>query len=154
MPQLVKGGKYVFGWSSVRKDGRIIIPEEARHEYRIEAGEKVIIMSGSRTSGGFSVAKKSQIEQSKLKDILVQNQDLAQFRTEEGQIINIGNKALCWMTIHDDGSLLVPLRTLEAYGIEPGGYLLITRGSSLGVGLAAKGPLIEEAKKHPELEVF
>jgi len=34
MPQLVKGGKYVFGWSIISEYGGILIPEEALHEYQ------------------------------------------------------------------------------------------------------------------------
>lgn len=33
MPQLVKGGKYIFGWAVVQNDGRIKIPDEAFTEY-------------------------------------------------------------------------------------------------------------------------
>ena len=66
MPQLVKGGKYVFGWSVVSKDYRIVIPEEAMLEYRMEPREMVILLSGSKTSGGFSVARKSVLKESNL----------------------------------------------------------------------------------------
>jgi len=94
MPQLAKGGKYVFGWSIIGKDGGILLPEEARYEYQLEPGERVILMPGSNTSGGFSISKKSRIERSKLSDILVQNPDLAEFKIEEGKIVNVGGK-LC-----------------------------------------------------------
>jgi hypothetical protein len=33
MPQLVKGGKYVFGWSIVRENNMVKIPAEAFREY-------------------------------------------------------------------------------------------------------------------------
>lgn len=36
MPQLVKGGKHVFGWSRVGDTGRIIIPPEAMEEYHLK----------------------------------------------------------------------------------------------------------------------
>jgi len=45
MPQLVKGGKYIFGWSCVHPDGRIMSPPEAREEYCFEPGGKLIVMS-------------------------------------------------------------------------------------------------------------
>jgi len=154
MPQLAKGGKYVYSWSIINEDGGILLPEEARHEYQLEPGERVILMPGSKTSGGFSIAKKSRIERSKLSDILMQNSDLAEFKIEEGKIVNVSGKILCWATIYENGQLLLPPPILEAYGVKPRDRLLVIRGSSMGIGLAAKGPLVEEARKHPEIVVF
>ena len=153
MPQLVKGGKYVFGWSLISEDGGILIPEEAWREYRLKPGEKVIIMPGSNTSGGFSIAKKSLLVESRLSDILAWNQDLAEFRIAEGDIIDTKGRKLCWAIIHAGGFLQLPPRTLEAYGIRPNDYLLAVRGSYVGIGMIAKGAICEEAKKHPEISV-
>jgi len=50
MPQLVKGGKYTFGWSRVGDTGRIVIPAEAVEEYRLKESEKLILVPGSKTS--------------------------------------------------------------------------------------------------------
>ena len=44
MPQLEKGGKYVFGSSPIRPDGSVRLPDEARQEYHIEPGENVILI--------------------------------------------------------------------------------------------------------------
>ena len=154
MPQLVKGGKYIFGWSVVDEDGRIILPGEAVAEYGIEPGERVLLMSGSRTSGGFSVSRKSTVERSNLSDILVQNPDLAGFRTEEGQIIKSGTRSLCWLTTAAGGDLLLLPPVLEAYGVTPGECLLATRGSYIGIGMLVKGPIVSEAIGHPEIPVF
>ena len=41
MPQLVKGGKYVFGWSVIGEDGGVVIPGEAVLEYGFEPGDTV-----------------------------------------------------------------------------------------------------------------
>lgn len=60
MPQLVKGGKYVFGWSKVNDEGKIVIPSKAFIEYHFKAGEKIILLSGSRTSGGFGLTKSAR----------------------------------------------------------------------------------------------
>lgn len=154
MPQLVKGGKYVFGWCVIGVDGAIMIPEEARREYLLESGERVILMPGSRTSGGFSIARKSKIEQSKFSEILLRAPEPAQFEIKEGRIVHIGKRALCWLTIRDKGCLPLPPGALEAYGVKPGDHLLAIRGSNVGVGMIVKGPIIEEALKHPEIEVF
>jgi hypothetical protein len=39
-------------------------------------------------------------------------------------------------------------------GIEPGDRLLAVRGSNFALGLLKFGPIVEEAKKHPEVEEF
>ena len=154
MPQLVKGGKYVFGWSIISGDGRILIPDEARLEYQLNSGERVIIISGSKTSGGFSISRKPVIEQSRLSNILVRNPDLAEFRFEEGKTINIGGKSMCWTTILDNGQLLLTPHILEAYGVKLGAHLLVGRGSYVGLGMVVKGPIVEEARNHPEIAIF
>ena len=41
MPQLVKGGKYIFGWSKVGKEGKIKIPPEAYEEYNLKKDKYV-----------------------------------------------------------------------------------------------------------------
>ena len=60
MPQLVKGGKYVFGWSKVSDEGKIVTPSKAFIEYHFKAGEKIILLSGSKTSGGFRLTKRAR----------------------------------------------------------------------------------------------
>ena len=154
MPQLVRGGKYVFGWSIISEDGRILIPEEARQEYKLESCERVILLPGSRTSGGFSIVRKPLLEQSRLFNILMRNPDLAESRIDEGNNIDINGKNLCWVTVQENGLLHLASHTLEVYGVKPGDCMLAVRGSYLGIGMAVKGPLVEEARKHPELLVF
>jgi hypothetical protein len=53
MPQLTKGGKWVFGWCVVGLDGEIQIPPEAYIEYGFQPDETVVITLGSRHSGGY-----------------------------------------------------------------------------------------------------
>jgi 7,8-dihydropterin-6-yl-methyl-4-(beta-D-ribofuranosyl)aminobenzene 5'-phosphate synthase len=66
MPQLVKGGKWVFGWCIVGQDVEIRIPPEAHTEYGFQAGETVIITPGSRCSGGFGIGKAEKLANSPL----------------------------------------------------------------------------------------
>ena len=154
MPQLVKGGKYVFGWSKIQPDGSIQIPEEAVWEYNYSSGEKVIIMSGSKTSGGFIIARKSVMEQTILSEILVKNPDLADYKIEKGKTIRFGKRHLCWTEINGKGVISLPPETLEKYGVQTGDRLLSGRGSYAGVAMIARGPIVDEALNHPELSVF
>ena len=57
MPQMNKGGKWVFGWCEVGSSGEIQIPPEAFAEYGFRAGEPILYLRGSRRSGGFSVGR-------------------------------------------------------------------------------------------------
>jgi hypothetical protein len=46
MPQLVKGGKWVFGWCVVGPAGETQIPPEAYLEYGFQSGEKLVVIHG------------------------------------------------------------------------------------------------------------
>ena len=61
MPQLVKGGKHVLVWSLVDDAGRIRIPPEALQEHHFKEAQKLILMPGSHTSGGFGLAAEESI---------------------------------------------------------------------------------------------
>ena len=154
MPQLSKGGKYVFGWSRVREDGGIRIPDEAMREYHLKLNEEVVLMSGSKTSEGFSVAKKSSLEQSVFSRILDSNSKLASYQTEEGETINFPGRHCCWVRIRQGRVISVPPHTLETYGVKPGDRLLSIRGSNIGFALIVRGPIVETAKTHPEIRLF
>ena len=96
MPQLVKGGKYVFGWSKVHPRGKIIIPPEAFEEYGFLAGEKVISMSGSKTSGGFGVTSLRLLEGSPLSSFIEELPRLSEFRMEEGTPVVHNERIFSW----------------------------------------------------------
>ena len=53
MPQMNKGGKFVFGESVIRPDGWARLPPQAAEEYRIASEGKVYLFTGSKMTGGF-----------------------------------------------------------------------------------------------------
>ena len=55
MPQLVKGGKWVFGWVLVGVRRELAIPPAAWDEYGFQIGDEVTFIAGSRRSGGFGL---------------------------------------------------------------------------------------------------
>ncbi len=128
MPQLAKGGKWVFGWVVVGENNMIQIPPEAFEEYGFSAGETVYFISGSRTSGGFGLGRKSLIENSVLHPL---------------RVLNIGQ-------IETNRRIIIP----AGINIDPGQSLLTCRGSYVALGFLKQGPIIEEAKNHPELETY
>jgi len=154
MPQLVKGGKNVFGWSIVSNNGDIKIPKEAIKEYQLQPSNKVIIISGSKTSGGFSIVKIEKLTDSPLSVVLNDNPKLANFKLSKGETIQYRKRFFCWTEILKDGKIQLPIETLIVYGIRPGDAVLSARGSGLGVGFIVRGPIIKEAEKHSELKIL
>ena len=126
MPQLVKGGKWVFGWVVIGPRREIPIPLEAYLEYGFQAGDEVVFLKGSRRSAGFSVGRAEKIP------VWLQKRKLGQGR------------------IDMPGRVIAPLEV----GVQPGDRLLAARGSGLALGFLACGPIYEVALKHLELEVF
>lgn len=154
MPQIVKGGKYIFGWSLVREDGNIQIPDEALEEYGFIPGEKVILFSGSKTSGGFIVTTKAHLQRSKISISLKELPTLAEYQIPEGETIMYKGRVYCWTGLKPGGKLALTNTTLSLFGVKQGDHLLVIRGSHVGVTMAVKGPIIEAAKQHAEIEVY
>ena len=122
MPQLVKGGKWVYGWVLVGPAREIVIPPEAWQEFNFRAGDEAIFLAGSRTSGGFAITLASRL--AKMQD-----------RTGGGSLHELARGRF------DSGWLTAPPQT----GARPGDRLLAVRGSSLGLGFVGRGPIYEEA---------
>jgi bifunctional DNA-binding transcriptional regulator/antitoxin component of YhaV-PrlF toxin-antitoxin module len=154
MPQLVKGGKHAYGWSKVGAKGKIVIPDEAKEEYNLAACDKVILLPGSKRSGGFGLTTNELLKSSRLHVLLDSCPALAEFQEPEGRAVKINGKTCCWVKLNQDGSILVPLETLKIYGINLGDLLLSVRGSNVAVGFSVRGPIIREAKKHSDIELF
>ncbi|MEJ2249316.1 MAG: hypothetical protein P8Y97_06605 [Candidatus Lokiarchaeota archaeon] len=156
MPQLVKGGKFVFGWSKVHPDGRIRIPDDALKEYDLSDEEKVILMSGSKKSGGFGITTIERLKNSKLNDLIVkflQKEDNKEYNLNSLVILN-KNRMLAWAEIKPGGFLKVKEKILKSYGVSIGDELLSVRGSSLALGIIIKGSIYDEAKKHHNIQRF
>ena len=153
MPQLVKGGKYTFGWTRVGPAGQIAVPPEASKEYHLEESTRLVLVPGSRTSGGFSLGALASLAGSPLGAALIAHPALREFQAPEGAVVEHNGKPYCWVELRG-GEIVVPPETLERYGIKVGDDLLVIRGSGLAVGFAARGPIVREAHKHPELMVF
>jgi hypothetical protein len=127
MPQIAKGGKWVFGWCVVGAASEIQIPPAAYAEYGFQPGETVIVTRGSQRSGGFGLGR-----QARLADSPLQSRFLGQ------------------VTIGINRRVALPPET----GVKPGDCLLAVRGSGLALGFVQRGPIYEEALKHPEVEAF
>ena len=66
MPQLNKGGKFVFGLSLIHDDLTVQFPTQALEEYQVLNDDKIIIFTGSKVTGGFCVTTYPLLSKSKL----------------------------------------------------------------------------------------
>ncbi|MEW6242308.1 MAG: hypothetical protein AB1564_16015 [Chloroflexota bacterium] len=127
MPQLAKGGKWVFGWVIVGQEREIRVPPEAWDEYGFQVQDEVLFMRGSRRSGGFGMGRQEVLSRSP-----------------------ILSRTWAKGTLTRRGMASLP----QAVDVQPGERLLVARGSGLALGFLQRGPIYEEALKHPELEIF
>jgi hypothetical protein len=126
MPQLEKGGKWVFGWVVVRAGKKIAVPPEAYREYSFQAGGEIVFTRGSQRSGGFGIGRADKVPALLRKRVLAQGQ------------------------MSKNGRVVLP----SEVEVQTGDRLVAVRGSGLALGFLARGPIYQEALKHPELEVF
>ena len=127
MPQLEKGGKWVFGWTTIGQDLDMFVPPAAFQEYGFEAHEEVVFLRGSRTSGGFIMGKRSKVLSS-----IVSLRIIAE--GVMGENMNV--------------------RLPASLGFNVGDKLLVVRGSGLALSFLRFGRICEEALRHPEIEEF
>lgn len=127
MPQLEKGGKWVFGWTIVGLDKNILIPVPAFQEYGFHQDDPVVFTLGSRRSSGFGIGHKEKVASSFI----------------HSRIIGEG-------LIGKEMHIFLP----QSIDINPGEQLLVVRGSNLALGFLLRGPIVDEARLHPELEVY
>ena len=89
MPQMNKGGKFIFGKSLIRENGILQFPKQAVEEYDMTADGKVYLFTGSKSTGGFCVTRKGLLEPSKLSHILTDTPELKEYTAEQGDFIKL-----------------------------------------------------------------
>ncbi|ASA20744.1 hypothetical protein [Paenibacillus donghaensis] len=154
MPQITKGGKFVFGWSVVRSNGQVRLPDMAAEEYNIASEGKVVLFTGSAKTGGFCVTRHGLLQESPL-GVLPDNPDLASYERPEGHFVSYKGRKYCWLTISEDRTLTLTEEMLKILDIGPGTRLLSIRGSCYAFVMGAKGPLLERANRYEgEVDCF
>ena len=129
MPQMRKGGKWVFGWCVVGLGREIRIPPAALAEYGLRPGQAIVYLRGSRRSGGFSVGRPENLA---------------------GLDIPLPRRSMGDGVLLEGGRMAVP----SGSNIQPGQRLLSVRGSGYAVLFLTGGPIYEEALKRSEIETF
>lgn len=154
MPQLVKGGKFIYGMSQVSPGGSIVIPPQAMREYGFKPGDNAIIMSGSHRSGGFGLTRRSIIEKSVIAGIIDALPDLFNNPITGPETKTYAGRVYSRTIINQDGIIDLSPTTLSQYDIRAGDMLAVGRGSYLSIAFIARGPIFEECLRHRELQVF
>ena len=150
MPQMNKGGKFIFGKSLIRDNGILQFPKQAIEEYDITADGKVYLFTGSKSTGGFCVTRKGLLEPSKLGHILTETPELREYTAEQGTFIKYKGRSYAWVNISDDGQIALTDEMMKFLKIEPGMKLLSIRSSDIAFTMGAYGRLVEESMKHED----
>ncbi len=155
MPQLRKCGKFIFGKSLIREDGRIQFPEQAVKEYDIASEGKIYLVTGSKKTGGFCVSRKGLLAPSKLGHILTDNPQLRDYVSKEGECIKYKGRAYAWVSITADGKFSLSDEAMQYLQLKKDMKLLSIRSSDIAFTMGAYGPLLEESFKHDsEIKVY
>lgn len=148
MPQMNKGGKFIFGKSLIREDFTIHLPTQALAEYNATSEEKVYLFTGSKVTGGFCVTRKGLLEPSKLGHILTDNPALQNHQTTEGEFVKYKGRSYCWVKISENGTIQLNQQILDFLKLKIGMELLSIRSSDIAFTMGATGPLLERANNY------
>ncbi|RKJ41416.1 hypothetical protein D7X94_03760 [Acutalibacter sp. 1XD8-33] len=148
MPQLNKGGKFVFGKSRVRQDGSLCLPEQAIEEYQICREGRVYFFTGAKATGGFCVTRKGLLAPSRLGHILRENPDLDVYALPAGTLVPYKGRRYGWLEVSPEGRLFLGEALLRELELAPGMELLCIRSSNIAFTMGARGPLLERAKNY------
>lgn len=155
MPQMNKGGKFIFGKSMIRSDGTVQIPTQAVEEYHIAAEGKVYLFTGSKITGGFCVTCKRLLYPSKLGHILDEVPQLLNYTAKSGDFIRYKGRSYCWVDISETGQIVLTKEMMEFLDLKSGMQLLSIRSSDIAFTMGAKGPLLEKAENYDgEIPLF
>lgn len=152
MPQMNKGGKFIFGKSLIRDDLTMYLPLQALTEYHAATEGKVYLFTGSKVTGGFCVTRKGLLAPSKLGHILTDNPPLQNYQTAEGTFIKYKGRSYCWVNISESGVIQLNQQILDFLNLKTGMELLSIRSSDIAFTMVATGPLLERAR-HYEGEI-
>lgn len=145
MPQLNKGGKFVFGLSVIHENLSVQFPPQAIKEYQLLSENKIIIFTGSKITGGFCVTSYPLLSSSKLSHILKECPQLNDASVSQGTLIPYKGRSYSWLPIKESGTIILPADLMEQLNLRVGTELLSIRSSDIAFTMGAKGPLLKKA---------
>lgn len=150
MPQMNKGGKFIFGACEIHADGTVQFPAQAMEEYNITEEGKVYLFTGSKSTGGFCVTRKGLLQPSKLGHILEAMPQLLHYTAKPGAFFKYKGRAYCWTEVSKTGQIRLEEEMMAFLSVKPGTRLLSIRSSDIAFTMGAKGPLLEKAERFDE----
>lgn len=147
MPQMNKGGKFIFGKSKIRDNLSLQFPLQAIEEYEIVKEGRIYLFTGSKSTGGFCVTRKGLLEFSQLGHILNELEQLKNYSAEEGEFIKYKGRSYCWVKISYDGIISLTPKMMDFLDLKIGAELLSIRSSDIAFTMGAKGPLLKKAEE-------
>ena len=147
MPQMTKGGKYIFGWSKIGQNGELTFPTMAVKEYNLQEEIYIYIVSGSKQTGGFCVMTEPLLSHSKLKNILKENSSLADRSLSEGELIAYKGRKYGWLSLKEN-TVYLSNDLMKMLEIKVGDKLLAIRSGDIAFTMGVKGSLIEKANNY------
>ena len=155
MPQMNKGGKFIFGKSLIRDGGTIQFPEQSIQEYDIASESKIYLITGSKKTGGFCVTRRGLLATSKLEHILSNNPQLRDYTSKEGAFIKYKGRGYTWVKINEEGKIFLSDEVMQYLKLKKDMKLLSIRSSDIAFTMGAYGPLLEESLKYDsEIKVY
>ena len=155
MPQMNKGGKFIFGESVIQRDWRVQLPPQAVEEYRIAGEGKAYLFTGSRVTGGVCVTRQGLLLSSKLGHILTETPELLRYEVPAGTFLSYKGRAYCWTEILETGAIRLTEEMMAFLHLQPGMRLLSIRSSDIAITMGAKRPLLEKAERfNGEIPLF
>ena len=154
MPRVVKGGKFVFGWSQVKENGQIKIPPDAFNEYHFRSWDKIIILNGSKTSKGFGITTLDILKSGPIYSGVRNLPELITFQKLKDGYVKHHNRIYSWSEIDSHGYFQLAPKPLSRYSVCCGDSLLVCRGSCFALAFIVDGPIVREARKHSDLIFF
>jgi hypothetical protein len=144
----------VFGWTKIKTDGTLRIPDKAFEEYGFKADESLIMMSGSKRSGGFGLTSLRLLKGSAIEEAVKNIVQLHDFSIPPGKVMRTGNRSFTWLEKPEGRCINLPEHTIKEFSLEIKNKILVARGSGLALGFVTRGPIYSEALTHPELKIF
>lgn len=145
MPQLNKGGKFIFGFSLIRDNLLIQLPKEAVDEYQIMQDSAVILFTGSKSTGGFCVTSKRLLAKSKLQHILAACEGVSSYSIPPYVFIPFKGRSYCWAPLNSSGQIQLTMEAMNFLKLHTGNKLMCIRSSDIAFTMGLKGTLLERA---------
>ena len=142
MPQIAKGGKFVFGWSEISPGLQVRIPPQTYREYNLKWKEQ----SDGKQTRRVCVTTKSLLEGSVMGQLFCEHPQLADYQTKVGDLLKYKGRLYGWVSMNGEVVQLTD-NVLKKLGLKIGDRLLSIRGSNIAFVMAVKGPKIEAANK-------